>query len=412
MTSEEATAATKAMKAPKLAFSKTTKATKAMKAPKLAFSKKKEKAMMKSFQKSIKAPKKSTKKKTKATAIDTVESLKDFLAGTTSTPGSASGSGESTKQQKTTGKTTKKSAALVRKRPSAAMEETVPEGTRDRMKAYYFKEALKHDTLEPELRQLWDRVKGDRRRETMVINGVMAKTSSGKFKASKDSPQFQEISSKVNMNFWRDENKGIPESLAIVKFKGEENLKRAIARGDVQETVDSGQKFYSWRTIVTGKGGRSETSHNISKKGLIDDATYNKLSGLLSQIGWQFNYTSKQQQATLEGEPLPAEALQKLEMAQTALAKVSKTSIATMQSLKPLQQTELVKQAHSKLSENLKRIRVAENTLEGMAIMGVSPEGKQVTCQEVLLALGDAAKLLEESFSHVKVCGGLLRGSK
>ena len=45
-------------------------------------------------------------------------------------------------------------------------------------------------------------------------------------------------------------------------------------------------------------------------------------------------------------------------------------------------------------------------------MLGKNKEGTTATCNEVLAALGEAAKLLEETFSHLKLCSGLLRGSK
>ena len=127
----------------------------------------------------------------------------------------------------------KKPAAATSKSKAALidLEDDSQSETRDRMKNYYFQEQLKNDTLDPELRGLWDKVRGNRKKETMLVNGVMVKVANGKFKPDKDSPQFQEFHSKITKNFWKDEHKGIPESLAIVKFKGLKFLMEALARG-------------------------------------------------------------------------------------------------------------------------------------------------------------------------------------
>ena len=201
----------------------------------------------------------------------------------------------------------KKPAAATSKSKAALidLEDDSQSETRDRMKNYYFQEQLKNDTLDPELRDLWDKVRGNRKNETMLVNGIMVKVANGKFKPDKDSPQFQEFHSKITKNFWKDEHKGIPESLAIVKFKGLKFLMEALARGDVKETIDQGQKFYSWRTITIGKAGSSSTSRTVSKKGAIDEQSDQRLSGLLSKVGWSFNFSSKHFLNTEEGKPLP-----------------------------------------------------------------------------------------------------------
>ena len=98
------------------------------------------------------------------------------------------------------------------------------------------------------------------------------------------------------MSFWRDENKANPRALAEIKFKGKQNLEDAVRAGEVKEVIDDGQKFYSWRTITVGKGGKTESRRDISKSGKIDEATYAKIIGLLQNVGWSFNYTLKDQQ--------------------------------------------------------------------------------------------------------------------
>ena len=44
--------------------------------------------------------------------------------------------------------------------------------------------------------------------------------------------------------------------------------------------------------------------------------------------------------------------------------------------------------------------------------MGKDSEGKPATCEGVLKVLGKAAGVLETTFAHIKLCNGLLRGSK
>ena len=309
----------------------------------------------------------------------------------------------------------------VKKKPAAAVTGSMttpavrPEDagqSRDRMKDYYFKEALKNDSLDGELHDLWLKVKGNRAKETALINGVMTKAPGGKFHPDKNSPRYQEFYSKITANYWKDEQKAIPESLAIIKFKSKDALLEAVRNGDVNETVDSGKKYYSWRTISIGTQGKSQTNINVNKAGTIDHQTYDKLSKSLENLKWNFSFTMSQQHATTVGGDLPTEALEKVDMARAALAKVSKQAVATLGQMKSIRDNDLVKQGQATMSEFLVKIRTAENILEAVSVMGTGEDGKNATCQGVLRTLGSTAKLLEDTFLHVKACAGLLRGTK
>jgi len=420
---------------------KAMKATKAMKTTKKA-------AASATKKTAVAAKKKKGSTKAKASTADTLTTIKDFLSSAAGEAEAAAEPNEdgdekgveeearapARKASKAMKKMGKMSLA-VKKKPAAATSSSskgskpkgvkkskvkskalvvaaVDDVTRDRMKNYYFQEQIKNETLDPELRDLWDKVRGNRKKETMLINGCMVKANNGKFKVDKDSPKFQEVSSRISQTYWKDEHKGIPESLAIVKFKGEQQLRQAIERGDVKETVDGGQKFYSWRTIMIGRGGSSKTTHSVAKQGGIDDATYKKLSAMLSKVGWSFNFTKIENEATQRGLPLPKDAEAKLELARTALEKLSKTAVSTFSKMKEFPKNDLVQQASGVLSQQLKQIRATQNELESLAVLGKNTDGSPPTCSSVMTTLAGGAKLLEETFAHLKACGGLLRSSK
>ena len=325
---------------------------------------------------------------------------------------------------KKTGKSAIKAAsktagkAVVRRRPAAATDVVVVEGfgdeRRDRMKNYYFMDSLNNTTIDPELKEMWEKVKGNRKKETMLINGVMTKQLNGKFKADKNSPGYKELHAMISSTYWRDEEKGIPRSLAIIKFKGAENLDRAVASGDVRGAEDQGQVFYSWRNIVVGTAGRSEHTAQLQKTGQIDDNSYERLAGMLTKVGWSFKFTKRQQELTVLGKELPAEAVEKMNSASVALGKVSKQAVTMLQNMKGPQyfQNTYVQQAKEKLSEFLVQIRQSENILEGLLVVGKDSDGKPATCEGVLKVLGKSAQVLENSMEHLKLVAGLLKGSK
>ena len=353
----------------------------------------------------------------------TADSLKSFIASEAGEDKADAGAAGSKDGTATSGaslsKQSKTKASLVikkkgsMKKPAAAMKKpaAVSEEARDRMKDYYFKEALRTNTLDGELHDLWQKIKGSRKKETALINGVMSKTSSGKFQPDKNSPQYQEVYSKITANFWKDEEKAIPESLAIIKFKTRDALMEAVHKGDVKETEDEGKKYYSWRVISIGKQGKSQTNINVNKAGKIDSLTYDKLSTMLENLKWNFSFTTSQQKESV-GTDLPKEALEKVEMARGALAKVSKQAVACLGQMKAIRDNDLVKQGQGTMSEYLVKIRAAENNLEAVIVLGTGEDGKSATCSGVLRTLGSTAKLLEDTFAHVKACGGLLRGTK
>ena len=224
---------------------------------------------------------------------------------------------------------------------------------------------MKKDSLDGELHDLWSKVKGNRAKGTALINGVMTKTSGGKFHPDNNSPRYQEVYSKITANYWKDEQKAIPESLAIIKFKSKDALLEAVRNGDVNETVDSGKKYYSWRTISIGTQGKSQTNINVNKAGTIDHQTYDKLSKSLENLKWNFSFTMSQQHATTVGGDLPTEALEKVDMARAALAKVSKQAVATLGQMKSIGDHDLVKQGQASMSEFLVKIRTAESIFFG-----------------------------------------------
>ena len=150
----------------------------------------------------------------------------------------------------------------------------------------------------------------------------------------------------------------------------------------------------------------------MNKAGTIDHQTYDKVSKALENLKWNFSFTMSQQHATTVGGDLPTEALEKVDMARAALAKVSKQAVATLGQMKSIRDNDLVKQGQATMSEFLVKIRTAENILEAASVMGPGEDGKNATCQGVLRTLGLTPKLLEDTFLHVKACAGLLRGTK
>ena len=369
----------------------------------------------------------SGKVSTKVSPQESLKELKEFLAeekldsgtGGSSGSGGAGGSIVKTKiAKKEVGKKIVGKKSLVKRRPAAATDSDDKEvgsddHTRDRMKHYYFMDALQTDTLEPELREMWDKVKGNRKKETALINGVMSKEN-GKFKPDKNSPAYKELHSKITQSFWRDEQKGIPRALAVVKFKTAAALDEAVASGDVKETEDGGQQFYSWRSITVGKSGQTVSNFTIAKHGGISEASYAELAEKLQKVGWSFQFTSKQQKLSEEGRELPKEATGKMSAAQVALQKVSKQAVTLLTMMKEPSyfKNVFVAQAKEKLSEYLVQIRSLENALASLLVMGKDSDGKTATCDGVLNVLAQTAELLENTFSHIKMCSGVLRGSK
>ena len=121
---------------------------------------------------------------------------------------------------------------MAMKRPSAAEDEEDTE-KRNRMKRCFFKAQLRCHTLDLDIMQLWEKIKGtSRKAETAFINGVM---SNGKVKADKTFPAYIEIEITV------------PRGIAQHQWGGAAELLQAIRDGDVKETEDNGYKIYSWR---------------------------------------------------------------------------------------------------------------------------------------------------------------------
>ena len=129
------------------------------------------------------------------------------------------------------------------------------------------------------------------------------------------------MTTKTEANYWSDESTGVPRGLAENQWGGAAKLLEAVRDGDVKETQDNGQKFYSWRQITVGKSGKVEGSQQIRKSGAIEDSSYARLYDLIGKVGWSFTYTKAEQVASEGDKGLPKDALQKVEVAQAALGK-------------------------------------------------------------------------------------------
>ncbi len=100
---------------------------------------------------------------------------------------------------------------------------------------------------------------------------------------------------------------------------------------------------------------------------------------------------------------MPTEASEKIEAAQSALAKVSKQAVAMLTEMKKHVSNDLVRNNHAKLGDYLSQVNGLASKLEHVLILGTDEYGKKATCESELKVLAASAGLLEQTFHHLRL---------
>ena len=188
------------------------------------------------------------------------------------------------------------------KRPGAAIEEddgADGASTRDRMKGYYFHQSLKNGSLDGEVKAAWEKAKGNRAKETEVINGVMVKSANGrKYIVDKNAPGFKEVQHRWQRAWSSEEATAMPKALMIAKLGSAEALEDALSSGDVK-AVDGvgGKTFYSFVTLKVGNSTGREKKQIIERGMVLDDESYKALEDHIAGLSWSFAYSANEQKA-------------------------------------------------------------------------------------------------------------------
>ena len=94
-------------------------------------------------------------------------------------------------------------------------------------------------------------------------------------------------------------------------------------------------------------------------------------------------------QAAKQGEGLPKKALDKVDVAISAIEKLSKQAGGLLQELRSYQGTPAAKACFKELSSLRQKINDQGRTLEDVAILGTMPDGRSADCTMVLIRKTD-----------------------
>ncbi len=146
-------------------------------------------------------------------------------------------------------------------RPAGAKEEPEAEDQevserRDRMKDYYFQEARKNGKLDAEVREAWEKARGNRKQETAVVNSVMVKQkgSATKFVPDPHAPAFREVLIQFSRTWYRETQKALPKSIMTAKLGGPRMFEEALENGEIKEVAGKdGMRFYAYTSMSIAK---------------------------------------------------------------------------------------------------------------------------------------------------------------
>ena len=98
-------------------------------------------------------------------------------------------------------------------------------------------------------------------------------------------------------------------------------------------------------------------------------------------------------QASELGDGLPEQALEKLQVAQVSVQKLQKAVTSLITNMKEHRgKNDLIDSAFTNLADELATLRAADNTLDGIQVLGLMPDKTTTTCKKVIIVsnLADA----------------------
>ena len=98
-------------------------------------------------------------------------------------------------------------------------------------------------------------------------------------------------------------------------------------------------------------------------------------------------------QASELGDGLPEQALEKLQTAQVSVQKLQKALTSLITNMKGHRgKNDLIDSAFTNLADELATLRAADNTLDGIQVLGLMPDNTTATCKKFIIVsnLADA----------------------
>ena len=178
--------------------------------------------------------------------------------------------------------------------PQAADDGGDDDTTRNRMKFYYFQQ--NYQNFPVEVQELFSN--SSRKEQTLMVNKLMKPTGNKGFAFDETSPVFTEMRSKFERRFATEQDRGVIRAVAEQRCGGKLGLQEAIEAGDVRVTTGGdGRQFYVLPELISGKTVGTTFSRSISQKGNVSTEAAAEMSQMLANLGWGFDFSSRQEQA-------------------------------------------------------------------------------------------------------------------
>ena len=139
---------------------------------------------------------------------------------------------------------------------------------------------------------------GGRATQTRIVNGALKKTPNGRYDIDWSSPIFQEAKEKYEKKYFRDEQKGLPKTLAVAACGGKQAFEEALANGELKQFDQDGVQYFAWRQMKCGRERGITTFKTTMSKHNISSEAYDKIGEVLDSLSWNFNFTQAQLKAS------------------------------------------------------------------------------------------------------------------
>ena len=155
-----------------------------------------------------------------------------------------------------------------------------------------------------------------------IINNLVVRHADGSYSFEVDNCVIAEKITKYDETFGTDTERGIPETLAELKFGSREKLDQAVAKGEAQKFTVDNVNFYKWRELSAGKKWGRRDEHIASGKKQIDGETYKAFTDQLRSLSWEIASSSNKENKLMdESGKIHAKCRDGIEKAQKATDK-------------------------------------------------------------------------------------------
>ena len=209
----------------------------------------------------------------------------------------------------------------------------------------------------------------------------------------------QELKTKYEKHYGKDERKFYPKGLAASMWGGAANLERALSTGEATlHKNDNGLEFVSWKEMTSGTETGKTTTHAAKGTKDISMDAYHQLGDILESISWDFHLTTKQESAVDSTGKLPQACKDKVVEAQSALRKAGAEAKLLLAKLSDKEKEGSLSAAglasKRALSDGLKAVLDKLSGLQTIEVFEKMPNDEDLSVAGLKAELGKGAQAL------------------